>query len=282
MPNYEQTELVAVYDDPSEAERAENELIQNGFDRSNVRVTRGQANRTFAAGSSVSTEPAYEGTHEGGISGFFNRLFGHDDADSTSEEHRQYRSAFDRGAAVLSVTVHDDRIEEASEILNRYNPVDFDQRVPGDSSDEYPSSGTGTATAFAGEMSNAATGERTIPVVEEDLKIGKRAVQRGGVRVYSRVVEQPVDETVNLREERVRVNRRPVDRPATDADFGRQDEVIEVVETAEEPVIQKSARVVEEVVIGKEATERTQNVHDTVRRTDVEVEQLDPTDRGRK
>jgi stress response protein YsnF len=47
--------------------------------------------------------------------------------------------------------------------------------------------------------------------------------------------------------------------------------VVEVRETSEEPVIAKTARVVEEVVIGREATERTETVKDTVRREEVEV-----------
>ena len=61
--------------------------------------------------------------------------------------------------------------------------------------------------------------EMTIPVVEEDISIGKREVERGHVRIYSRVTERPVEESVRLREEKVTVERRPVDRPATDADF---------------------------------------------------------------
>ena len=48
--------------------------------------------------------------------------------------------------------------------------------------------------------------------------------------------------------------------------------VFEVRETAEEAVISKTARVVEEVVVGKEITESTEQVSDTVRRTDIEVE----------
>jgi len=59
----------------------------------------------------------------------------------------------------------------------------------------------------------------------------------------------------------------------TDA-IGFQDKTIEVRETMEEPVISKTARVVEEVVVGKEVRERTETVGDIVRRTDVEIEQL--------
>jgi len=113
-------------------------------------------------------------------------------------------------------------------------------------------------------------------VVEEELQVGKREVQRGGVRVYTHVTETPVEETVRLHEEHVNVERRPVDRPLTAADTAAfKEESIELRETAEEAIISKQARVVEEVVVGKTATDRTETVRDTVRRTDVEVEQLD-------
>jgi len=118
-----------------------------------------------------------------------------------------------------------------------------------------------------------------IPVVQEDLKIGKREVQRGGVRVFSRVVETPVDETVNLREEHVNVERRPVDRPISGADSAAfKEQTIEMREKAEEAVVQKTARVVEEVRVGKETTQRQENIHDTVRHTEVQVENLGAMD----
>jgi uncharacterized protein (TIGR02271 family) len=74
-----------------------------------------------------------------------------------------------------------------------------------------------------------------------------------------------------LRDETVSVERRPVAdaRPVTNADF--TDKVVEVAETAEEAVVSKTARVKEEVVIHKEAAERTETIRDTVRREDVEI-----------
>jgi uncharacterized protein (TIGR02271 family) len=114
----------------------------------------------------------------------------------------------------------------------------------------------------------------SIPVTEERLVVGKRAVESGRVRVYGRVTEKPVEESVQLRNERVNVERRAVDRPATDVD--RQDEVVvEITEMREEPVVGKQERVVEEIVIGKTVEERTETVRDTVRRKDVEVERTD-------
>jgi uncharacterized protein (TIGR02271 family) len=111
-------------------------------------------------------------------------------------------------------------------------------------------------------------------VVEEELQVGKREVERGGVRVESRVEEKPVTEQVQLREERVHVERHPVDRPVTDADKAFREGTLEVTERAEEPVVAKTARVVEEVVVGKQVEEHTETVRDTVRRTDVDVQEV--------
>ena len=80
-----------------------------------------------------------------------------------------------------------------------------------------------------------------------------------------------MERSVRLRDGRINVERRAVDRPVTAAD--RNDDVmIEVTEMREEPVVGKQERVVEEIVVGKTAEERTETVRDKVRRKDVEVE----------
>ncbi|HEY0603378.1 MAG TPA: YsnF/AvaK domain-containing protein [Herpetosiphonaceae bacterium] len=118
-------------------------------------------------------------------------------------------------------------------------------------------------------------GEVKIPIVEEELRVGKREVEQGGVRVNTRVEETPVNEQVTLREETVDVHRKPVDRPVSDADVANfQEGTFEVRERAEEAIVDKQARVVEEVHIKKDVEERTENIQDTVRRTDVDVDQI--------
>ena len=117
--------------------------------------------------------------------------------------------------------------------------------------------------------------EAVIPVVEEELRVGKREVEKGGVRITNRVTETPVEEEVRLREEHINVERRPVDRPVTDVDNAFQAGTIEVTETAEEAVVAKNARVVEEVVVNKDVQERTETVRDTLHRTDVDVQQVE-------
>ncbi len=133
---------------------------------------------------------------------------------------------------------------------------------------------TGATTPAAGAATGTVRGgEEHIPIVEERLRVGKREVSRGRVRVRSYVVETPVQEQVALRQEHVEVERRSVDRPLTAADEALfQERVVEATESSEEAVVAKEARVVEEVVVRKEAEERVQTVQDTVRRTEVEVE----------
>jgi stress response protein YsnF len=112
--------------------------------------------------------------------------------------------------------------------------------------------------------------------VEENVQIGKREVETGGVRLRSRIIETPVEENLRLREEYVRVERTPVDRVATDADLQNfQEREIEMTEHAEVPVVNKEARVVEEVNLNKEVEERDETVKETVRKTEVDVENLE-------
>lgn len=117
--------------------------------------------------------------------------------------------------------------------------------------------------------------ETTIPIIEETVDVGKKEVERGGIRIRQRVVEKPVEENINLREEHVKVDRKNVDRPATDSDFDNaNDRDIEIREHAEVPVVNKEARVVEEIKVTKEVTNRNEKVKDTVRKTEVDVDDL--------
>lgn len=138
-------------------------------------------------------------------------------------------------------------------------------------------SGPSGAALGAGGLavSDSLTGDDdgTLPVVEERLRVGKRDTSHGRVRVRSYVVEEPVSETVRLEEERVEVERRPVDRPIGSADEGMfRERSIEAEEYREEAVIAKEARVVEEVALRRKHDSHEQTISDTLRRTEVEID----------
>src|SRR5262249_57419490 len=128
------------------------------------------------------------------------------------------------------------------------------------------------ASEAAGARSTSAGDEQVIPVVEEQVKVGTRTVGTGAVRVYSHVSQQPVEEHIRLREERIRIERRPVDRPLTGTPGGAfEEQTVELTESAEEPVVEKQARVVEEGSGGKDVQEREETGRDKARRTDGDV-----------
>src|SRR5690606_2957111 len=108
-------------------------------------------------------------------------------------------------------------------------------------------------------------------VVEEEVSIGKRPVERPAARVSSEVTERPVEEKVQLDEEQVHIDRRKADRPASEEDL-RPNEDIVIQERSEQQAVQKRARVVGEGVVSKEARDPTETIREKVRRKDVHVD----------
>lgn len=278
MTPTQQSTIIAVFPDAAAAQAAAKDLLAIGVSRENMYIesspgTTGGTSGTTTSGSTSGNEPGTAmPAHHGGVSGWFKSLFGAED----ETERERYETAVGRGNVILSVHARQDQQDAIADVLERHNPIDLhgDQATASRSA-AASSTGARTQAAATGTRSNSAAEGSAIPVVDEELQVGKRRILRGGVRVYSRVVERPVEESVDLTEDHVRVERRPVDRPVTDADLrNREGNVIEVQEFAEEAVVGKTARVVEEVVVGKETTHRTENVRDSVRHTEVEVEQL--------
>ena len=124
---------------------------------------------------------------------------------------------------------------------------------------------------------------RTFIEAEEKVSIAKRQVGRGGVQVTTSVSEQPVEQTVTLREEKVEAQRRSADRALSpeEAEAAFQEKTVELTATGEEVEVRKEARVTGEVTLSKQTEEREQKVQDKVRRTEVEVEEIEPKSRKR-
>ena len=251
------------------------------------------AGLTGAAGSTAAS-----GASSGGI---LSRLRS---AGVPEDDSHVYAEGVRRGGALVIARLADDNVERGLEIMSNHGAVDIDERGSSWRSEGWsrydedagPYTGTGlteaassmrttnttgtTTGATAGLGDRTATGEETvIPIAEEQIAVGKRQVQGGGVRVRSYVVETPVEETVRLREESVHVERRAVDRPVDAGADAFRERTVNLTETSEEAVVSKTARITEEVVVGKDVTERTEHVSDTVRRTEVDVDRAVDTDR---
>jgi len=257
----EQT-LVAVYDTAAHADAAVRDL--RAADVPSAAISLHAATSAGAAPAPVQEK------------GFWSSLFGGDtdDADTLG------RSVVS-GSTVVTVKVPEQNVARVSAIMEKHNPIDVDERAASYGAAQTTTTRTETvaapavaAPAKATMPAAAVTGDETIKVMEERLAVGKRAVNTGGARIRAYVVETPVEQQVSLHSETVQIERRPVTdgRPVTDADF--RERSVEMRSSSEEVVVGKEARVVEEISLRKESTERVETVRDTVRSTKVDVEQV--------
>lgn len=257
--------IVGLFDEYREAQRAVVELVESGISREDIGIT-SRDNSNYENSDPYRNDSSRDEEGIGDkIGNFFSRLFG-----DNEEYASHYSEAVGRGGTVVTVDCETDETADRAEvILNRFGG-DVDERGESQRQSAY----VGTDNVETNRADIAEGGEARIPVIEEELRVGKREVEGGGVRVRTRVVERPVEEAVRLREERVNVERRPVNRPVSEADLNAfREGTFELRERSEEAVVDKTARVVEEVAINKDVTERTETVRDTVRSTDVDVEE---------
>ena len=243
--------VVGVFDDATEAKNAVEKLVSEGFSRDQIDMS-----------AHTAQTDAYDDDYEdSGVVEFFKNLFGDDD-----DDHKKYSTVGSRGSIVTVHARTEDRAEDAADILDDCGALNVHDRA-----EQY-----GYTNRVAGmDTDYDKTSGQNIKIIEENLKVGKQTVETGGVRLRSRVVSKPVEETVRLREERVYVNRNPVNRPATagELDAFKEGEVV-MTEHAERAVVAKKANVVEEVSVGKEVEAHDETIRETVRKTEVDVEQL--------
>jgi len=268
--------VIGIFNSADEANDAVQQLLQNGYNDNEVDYSGSATN--------------YSGTdthddNESGISRFFKNLFGDND------ESKRYSNAARNRYVVTVHASSADEARRASDLLDDFGAIDVDTdkdngSYSSDETGSYTNEGVGTNSYRNTEsdyrFEDTDNENKKIPVIEEELNVGKRVVQTGGVRIRSRIVEKPVEETIRLREERVNIERNKVDRLADDDDFDNMEDTIEVREHAEVPVVNKEARVVEEVGVNKSVNEREETIRDNVRRQDVEVEDLDDLSRSKR
>jgi uncharacterized protein (TIGR02271 family) len=268
--------IVAVYDTAADADAAVRDLKA-----ANIPADAISRHDGVSQDSTSEAAPREEG--------FWASLFG-----GGSDDDTVYERSLSSGSSLVTVRASGPRADQVTEILERHGPVDIDERAsaygvsetrtaaPTALASTGTTTGTTSGTTTGGTLAGgtvagtgtAATDGDAIQLAEEQLQVGKRAVNRGTTRVRRFVVETPVEESVALRDETVTVERRAVtgDVPVSATDF--TEKTFEMTETDEEVVVAKTARVTEEVVLRKEVADRVETVKDTVRRDEVEIERI--------
>lgn len=260
----------AMFDTNADAQNAVSRLETLGISRTQIRTVEGAAQSTEQRASTTDDK------------GFWDSL---GDFFFPDEDRYTYAEGLSRGGVLVTVTgltaAHYDQVLD---ILDDEGTVDLAEREESWRSEGWGgyevsphvtgARTVGSAVGADGSYADTSskTGDESIPIVEEQLRVGKRDTSHGRVRVRAYTVEEPVSETVNLREDRVELERRPVDRAVTDVDTAFQDRTVEAEEYVEEAVVSKEARVVEEVSLRKTSDTRQETVTDSVRHTEVEID----------
>jgi uncharacterized protein (TIGR02271 family) len=234
--------IIAFYDRAEKARDAARALEGSGFSSSDMSLL----NR-----ESLTDKDARDGN-------MWQRLLGRNVSD---EDRAIYRRAIDSGGAVLTLRAPDTEVNRAMNILNVHGPMNLNDSARRSAS---PSTEIGRINAP----------EEVLHLAEEQIDVGKRLVATGKSRIRRFITEKPVEQQITLHDERCEVARREVTDPKLAKDIDWKDLTIEVTETSEQPVVTKTARIAEEVVIRRRQSEHVETIRDRVRRQQLEVERV--------
>ena len=243
--------IVALYDRAEKAQEAARALKSSGFESSDINIANGEVLRDKDLGDS----------------NVWQSVFGRSISD---QESTAFRRTLNSGGAVLTLRTPETEVNRAMRILDVHEPMNLRDR----------STSAPTATAETSALPRTDTGrvpageEQVIGLAEEQIDVGKRQVSTGKSRIRRFVTEKPVEQQITLHEEHCEVARRAVTDPKLAQDIDWRDQTLEVTETSEQPVVTKTARVAEEIVIRKRGSDHVETIRDTVRRQQLEVEQV--------
>jgi uncharacterized protein (TIGR02271 family) len=174
-----------------------------------------------------------------------------------------YLEGVRQGGTIITANVSDSAVSRAAEIMSGYNMVNLKKRAT-----ELQKSRSDL------RLSDPAKSDNVLEVVEEELQVGKEKVERGRMRIYNVVSEHEVSQDVGLKDETLRVQRRPVNRAVKVNPDLFKERSFEMVEMDEVALVGKTARVVEEVSLGKEVADKVETIKETLRRQDVQIEEI--------
>jgi uncharacterized protein (TIGR02271 family) len=249
--------VVAVYDTEASANAAMKSLRSAGYLTDDISVIRDER------------EAEKAGLYEPGI---WQRLFGRD---LEHHEAAVLGRSLKEGSVIVSVRVPETEASKVLNLLDTHQPVNIVDRAKAyDLMGATAGMATMTAASKLPDKDSKLRDEEMLRVAEEQINVGKRIVEAGHTRVRRFVVDKPVEAKITLHEEHAEVIRRAISDPAYLKDIDWSEKTIDITETAEEPVVNKTARITEEIVIRKQGSDSTRTVHDTVRSQQVEVDHL--------
>jgi uncharacterized protein (TIGR02271 family) len=265
--------LVAAFDTPEHAMAAVNALKAGGYHSDDISIV-DSSRLSTAKGAAPNAAKSI---------GLWQWLFG----DINKYEATVYGQTISEGGTVVSVRVPREQVAQAAGILDLHHPISVTDRAI--TAGFAPVAHVETAAkaiaavplaakqAVAVTPTLAQVHSDTLRLAEEQLEVGKKMVETGRTRVRRFTTERDVSQDVTLHEEHAEVLRNAVSQPTQLADVDWADSTIEVVETKEQALVNKTARLVEEVSLRKKGDDHVETIHEKLRRQQAEIEQVDAT-----
>ena len=263
--------LVAVYDTPPHADAAVKALKAAGFAESDISVF--DSARLKGGKSTLSA-----GVREAGL---WHRLFG---GDVYQHEANIYGETVEDGGVVISVRVPDTEVAHATAVLDIHRPVDVHDRAvtagvaPAAHVEAIEKKLDAVPLADMQQVAVspklAAAQPDVLRLAEEHLEVGKEMAETGRTRIRRFVTEQEVAADVTLHEEHAEVLRKAISDPTYVGEIDWADGTVEVIETAEHALVNKTARIVEEVSLKKIGSDHVETIRDKIRRQQAEIERI--------
>ncbi|MFB6326134.1 YsnF/AvaK domain-containing protein [Pantoea deleyi] len=264
-----QEKIVTLFDSAQQAEAAKRNLVKAGFSDRDISLISGE--RLQQEGHSVRHPSLWQ------------RLFGHT---VDQDQADVYTRAMDKGGVVLTLRTEEEKLARAMTILHSHDSVEVPSRMQSsvEKGTRAPGIDPTAGKQFAGEINDSQaepqrsslTGDESeadiLRLAEEQVEVGKRLVSEGSTRVRRYTVTDSVSEDISLHEQHADIFRRSVNEPALAGEVDWSEKTVEVAETHEQPVINKTTHVKEEVVVRTEGSDRTETVNDTVRRQEVDID----------
>jgi stress response protein YsnF len=264
--------VVGVFTDANEARQSFNELVRSGFGQADISVVtpldmQGALNLDFRPMDTADIgRVAARGPFADAITstqrGLGRLLRAHGFSPELADH---YARAVRQGETLESLVVDDTDADRAVSIMTRHaarfgEPESMGAMGGAEKLESKTTNGNPTPGTIA-----------TIPILREELRVGKREVERAHVRVGVHVAERPIDEKVRLREEHVEIERIATNRAPRPEEMSFKNADLDIVEYGEEPVVEKDVRVVEEVIVKKTLGGREETIRDTARNTYIDV-----------
>lgn len=245
--------VIGFFDDSNAAQSAIDQLISVGFTRDQIDLSKGTETENIS----------HKGDGDNGITRFFKSLIGDNDEDT---RHTKIRSS---GSTIVTVHAQSgDEAQIAADLLEDYGAIDVDER---DAESTY-TNGLNRKADADHQMDR----EASIPGMGHEYRTGNTTEGSSDLNTRNQYAEQPREESAQFREENVRREQNPMDSVASEKDLQSfREGTIELSERKEIPVVNKEARIVEEIRLQKETNVRDETIHENLRETRVDIDKME-------